>query len=402
MFSSQLFQDKKILVGLTGCIAAYKTCYLIRHLVKEGAKTRVILTRSAAKFITPLTLETLSQHPVNSHLFPKDFAATHHIELADWADAAVITPATANIIGKLANGIADDLLSTLMMAVAVPKMLAPAMNSKMWANPAVVRNIAQLVDDGYFICPPESGFLAEGYDGIGRLAELESQVQHLYRTIHPAPESLAGKTVLITAGGTREYLDPVRMLANRSSGKMGYALAWEAFARGAQVILVHGPGNLASPAGITTVPVTSAAEMFNAVEKHFSGSDFFISAAAVADYRPAQVSTSKIKKNPRQERLTLPLESTTDILKAMGERRQPHQKLIGFAVETNDPLKNARKKLAAKKLDLIVLNNPNESGAGFEVDTNKVTLVGKTDAEPLTVMPKLDVSRHIFEAVLKQ
>lgn len=400
MFPSKLLEKKRILVGITGGIAAYKACLFIRHLVTAGAEVRAMMTASAEKFITPLTIESLCRYPVYRELFPENqFAATHHIELADWADAAVIIPATANIIGKTANGIGDDFFSTNMLALHCPILFAPAMNSNMWKNAAVQRNIAFLKSDGYFICDPEEGFLAEGYSGVGRLARMEYVLQHLYRAIHPGGQtSLQGKTVMITAGGTREFLDPVRMLTNRSSGKMGFALAWEAFARGANVILVHGQGNITPPVGVKNIPIVSAEDMYQAVAANFVDCDIFISAAAVADYRPDAFSKDKIKKGKGP--MSIPMQRTTDILQTMGERKQGHQKLIGFAVETVDPEENARKKLRKKQLDMIVLNNPHVKGAAFEGDTNQVTLITEKDAQPVEMGFKLDIAREILEAVI--
>lgn len=398
MFGSQLFRGRRVVVGISGCIAAYKSCYLIRWLVEQGAEVRAMMTAGARRFITPLTIETLTRHPVYGEMFPEGFAATHHIDLADWAEVMIVAPATANILGKMANGIGDDFVSTVLLAAHCPVVVAPAMNSHMWNHAAVQRNVHRLREDGVLICDPEEGFLAEGYSGVGRLARLEYLVQHAYRAIHPALESLAGKRVLITAGATREYLDPVRMLTNRSTGKMGFALAWEAWARGAEVILVHGEGALEPPVGITTVPITAAADLHDAVAERFDDSDIYISAAAVADYRPASVSKGKIKKGEGE--LSLKLARTVDVLRTMADRKRPGQILVGFAVETDDPEANARRKLTGKQLDLVVLNNPLDSGAGFAADTNRVTLLDADHAIPLPVLPKLDVARQMFNHLL--
>lgn len=399
MFPTKRLEGKNILVGITGGIAAYKSCELIRYLVTQGANVRAMMTANGEKFISRLTIESLCNYPVYTEMFPGgQYTATHHIELADWAEAVIIIPATANIIGKLANGIGDDFLSTNLLALHCPTVFAPAMNSNMWLNPAVQQNIATLQGWGYAICNPETGFLAEGYSGVGRLARLEYQIQHLYRAIHPHPQSLTGKTVLITAGGTREHIDPVRMLTNRATGKMGFALAWEAFARGAEVILVHGPGSLTPPVGVESHAVVSAADMFDAVQEHFPRADMFISAAAVADYTPARYSPSKIKK--QDQGLTLQLERTRDVLKSMSQQKQAHQQVIGFAVETDHPLENARKKLIEKDLNAILMNNPGEAGAGFGVDTNKVTLITRDGDRELTPGYKLDVAGEIFDRLL--
>ncbi|RMH79009.1 MAG: bifunctional phosphopantothenoylcysteine decarboxylase/phosphopantothenate--cysteine ligase CoaBC [Calditrichaeota bacterium] len=393
-----MFTNRRILVGITGCIAAYKSCELIRYLKTRGATVRVMMTASAEQFITRLTLETLSREPVAVEMFPGHFAATHHIELADWAEAAIIAPATANILAKAARGLADDLVSTVLLALHCPVVFAPAMNSHMWENPAVQENVALLRERGYLICEPEEGFLAEGYSGVGRLARPEHLVQYLYRAAHPASRSLEGKTVLITAGATREFVDPVRMLTNRSTGKMGFALAWEAFARGARVILIHGPTELTPPAEVEAHAVVSAEEMYAAVEQRFPEADIFISAAAVADYRPVERAAHKLKKG--KQPLALTLERTPDILQAMSRQRKAHQRLVGFAVETDSPRENALKKLENKNLDVVVLNNPLESGAGFATDTNRVTLFSRTEERQLKTMYKLDVAREIFNFLL--
>ena len=399
MFPTKIFEKKRILVGIGGCIAAYKACYLIRHLVTAGTEVRAMLSKAGEQFITRLTIETLTNHPVYSEMFPENqFTATHHIELADWAEAAIISPATANALGKAANGIADDFFSTVLSALHCPTVYAPAMNTHMWQNPAVQRNVDFLSEHGAHICHPETGFLAEGYEGVGRLARLEYQLQYLYRACHPAPNSLTGKQVLITAGPTREFLDPVRMLTNLSSGKMGYALAWEAFARGADVTLISGPTELEQPAGMNIVPVVSAADFAAAADQHFPEADIYVSAAAIADYTTKTIAAGKIKKGRGD--LQLPLERTIDVLQTLGQKKRKDQQLIGFAVETDSPLKNAKEKLKRKNLDMIVLNNPKVDGAAFRSDTNFVTLISATQDEGLEKMYKLDVAREIFNFLL--
>lgn len=400
MFPTNRFHNKQILVGITGGIAAYKACELIRYLVTQGADVKAMMTRGAEKFITELTIESLCGHPVYSEMFPQGkFTATHHIELADWAEGAIIVPATANIIGKIANGIGDDFVSTTAMALHCPMVIAPAMNSNMWHNPVVQKNVKFLEELGYVICYPEEGFLAEGYSGMGRLARLEYIVQHLYKSIHPRKESLKDKTVLITAGRTEEYLDPVRMITNRSTGKMGFALAWEAYSRGAKVILVHGPGDLTPPIDVETHRVVSAQEMYDKVSKIFPAADLFVSAAAVSDYRPVDYSQSKIKKG--QDSLSIGMAKNYDILKEMSRLKKPHQTLVGFAVETDDAEENARLKLKEKKLSMVVLNNPLKEGAGFAVETNKVTLICDKEIQYLDLKSKLDVAYGIFEFLLR-
>lgn len=401
MLPTNRFKDKHILVGITGGIAAYKGCELVRYLITAGAEVRVMMTRAAQKFITPLTLETLSREPVSVDMFSeKEYTGTHHIQLADWADAVIIAPASYNFIGKLYSGIADDLVTTIAAAVHCPMVIAPAMNVHMWNNPILQRNIQALEKSGYLICPPEEGFLAEGYSGKGRLAPLHHLIQYLYKALHPSPKNLQGKKVLITAGKTEEPIDPVRVISNKSSGKMGFALAWEAFARGAQVTLIHGPVHLPSPAETETVSVGSAKEMYEEVKKRIKQTDLYISAAAIADYTPEAPLDYKMKK--KSDMTTLRLKPTIDILQRVGENRRKDQLLIGFAVETNQPEKYAKQKLVEKNLDLIVLNNPREAGAGFETDTNIVTLFHKNGrSKKLPQMPKLDVAFHIFQFMEK-
>jgi phosphopantothenoylcysteine decarboxylase/phosphopantothenate--cysteine ligase len=402
MFPTNLFKEENILVGITGGIAAYKSIELIRYLVTQKANVRVIMTASAEKFVTRLTLETLSQNPVSTEMFPaNDFHGTYHIHWADWAEVTIIVPATYNFIGKLYSGIADDLLTTTVAALHRPVVIAPAMNVNMWNNPLLQRNLDNLANHGYLICPPEEGFLAEGYSGMGRLARLDSLIQYLYRASHPSPKSLQGKNVLITAGRTEEKIDPVRYLSNRSSGKMGFALAWEAFARGADVTLVHGPGFLASPASIQTVAVTSASEMFDAVQKQIAKADIYIGAAAIADFTPAESPIHKIKKTGEIHELSL--KPTTDILQFIGQNKKKNQKLVGFAVETENGPENAVNKLKTKNLDMVVLNNPLEENAGFNIDTNKVVIYRKNkDKRQLPVLPKLDVAFQIFDFLLSK
>lgn len=401
MFPTNQLRDKHILVGISGGIAAYKIIELIRYLVTRGARVYPVMTAAAEKFITRLTLETLAQQPVAAEMFPAGkFAGTHHIHQADRMDAAILAPATYNLIGKIYGGIADDFLTTTVAALHCPVVLAPAMNVHMWENPILQRNIQGLAELGYLICPPEAGFLAEGYSGMGRLAPTHHLIQYLYRAIHPEKNSLSGRKVLITAGPTEEPLDPVRFLSNRSSGKMGFALAWEAFARGAEVTLIHGPVTLPLPAGMRLIGVRTAEEMWQAVRQHFPQTDIYLSAAAIADYTPAQYSAGKIKKT--EGIFELPLKRTTDILAEVGRMKQPNQRMVGFAVETDSPEENARRKLEKKNLDMIVLNNPLEKGAGFREDTNRVTLISR-DASPLRLglLPKLDTAFEIVNYLIR-
>jgi phosphopantothenoylcysteine decarboxylase/phosphopantothenate--cysteine ligase len=403
MFPSKLFRDKHILVGITGGIAAYKIAELIRFLVTNEAEVRVVMTKSAEKFITRLTMETLSQNPVETDLFPeRDFSGTHHVHLADWTDAAIIAPASYNFIGKLNAGIADDLLSTITAAVHSPTVIAPAMNVHMWNNPVLRRNLSDLRKQGYLVCPPGEGFLAEGYEGMGRLAALEHMIQFVYRSIHPAQNSLEGKKILLPASRTEETLDPVRVFTNRSSGKMGYALAWEAFARGANVSLIHGPTQLPDPVEIKLVLVKTTEEMHTQVKKRFPKTDIYISAAAIADFQPEITHTQKLKKE-QNSKLNIKLKATTDILKYLSTKKNKTQKLVGFAMETHDTIKNAQKKLKDKKLDLIVSNNVLEKDAGFEKDTNRVSLIRQSGTKKdLPLLPKLDVAFQIFQELVEK
>jgi phosphopantothenoylcysteine decarboxylase/phosphopantothenate--cysteine ligase len=401
MLPTHQFKNKHILVGITGGIAAYKSCELVRYLVNQEAEVRIVMTKAAEKFITPLTLETLSTHPVSIEMFPeKDFSSTHHIHLADWAEAVIIAPASYNFIGKLYSGIADDLLSTMAAAVHCPMVIAPAMNVHMWNHSILQRNLRELEKLGYLVCPPEEGFLAEGYSGKGRLAPLEHLIQYLYKAIHSKPKSLKGKTVLVTAGRTEEPIDLVRVLSNKSSGKMGFALAWEAFARGARVILICGPTQLALPVDIETIQVITAEQMYKAIKNRIKETDLYISAAAISDFTPEKLLGFKLKK--REMGKTLQLKLTVDILKKVAEQRRKDQILIGFAVETDQPEKYAKQKLTEKNLDLIVVNNPKEAGAGFDTDTNIVTLFHKNgSSEKIPQMPKLDVAYRIFQFIEK-
>jgi phosphopantothenoylcysteine decarboxylase/phosphopantothenate--cysteine ligase len=401
MFPTNLFGKKRILLGISGGIAAYKTCELIRYLVTHGADVSIMATKSSAKFITQYTLETLSGNPVQYEMFPEQhFSSTHHINLADWADTAIIAPATANIIGKIANGIGDDFVSTTFMALSCPVVIAPAMNSNMWSNPVVQKNIKVLTDYGYLICPPEEGFLAEGYSGMGRLARLEYLIQYLYKASHPDKNSLKDKKILITSGRTEESIDPVRIFTNRSSGKMGHAMAIEAFARNAEVTLISGPSQLTAPQGLSYAQINTAREMYEKSKQDFEKADIFIAAAAVADFTPSESSQHKIKKE--KGLLNPDFVETEDILLELSKQKKPNQILVGFAVETESSEENAIKKLKAKNLDFIVLNNPLQEGAGFEVDTNQVTIFDSNSKKlELPKNYKLDIARDIFNFILK-
>lgn len=396
-----MLNNKKILLCVTGGIAVYKAVALTSKLIQAGAEVKVILSNSAAKFVTPLSFQALSRNFVYTDTFeehnPKVIA---HIDLADWADMVIIAPATANTIGKLANGIADDMVTTTLLATTSPVWIAPAMNVHMYDHPAVKKNITTLYEMGYRFIEPSEGFLACGYVGKGRLEEPEKIVDILSRFLdnHNTTE-LSGKKLIITAGPTREKMDPVRYITNHSSGKMGYAIAEEAAKLGADVVLVSGPVNLAPPHNVQFVGVESAEDMYNAVMNHFSDADVVIKTAAVADYRPKVQYDFKMKKQPGSQ--TLELERTKDILFELGKRKK-NQILIGFAAETNDVEDYAKGKLARKNADMIVANNVTIEGAGFGTDTNIVTLYKKNgETIPLPLQSKNEVAKKLLAEITK-
>ena len=391
--------NKKILLCVSGGIAVYKAAALTSKLTQAGAQVKVIMSESAMKFVTPLTFQALSRNDVYFDTFDeKNSAIIAHIDLADWADLVVVAPATANIIGKLTNGIADNMITTTLLATTAPVWIAPAMNVHMYDHPAVKRNIEILARDGYQFIEPSEGYLACGYVGKGRLEEPEKIVELITAHFSEKP-ILQGKRVLITAGPTREKLDPVRFFTNRSTGKMGYALAEAAGKAGAEVILISGPTNLPVPPKVRVISVESAEEMFTQVMSHYQQSDIVIKSAAVADYRPKQVYDGKMKKKTGD--LVLELERTTDILKTLGEKKD-HQLLIGFAAETDNIDEYAKRKLTSKNLDMIVANNVTTLGAGFGTDTNVVTLFKKDGTQKdLPMMTKLEVAKAILQEVKK-
>ncbi|MUT66823.1 bifunctional phosphopantothenoylcysteine decarboxylase/phosphopantothenate--cysteine ligase CoaBC [Paenibacillus sp. NEAU-GSW1] len=390
-----MLKGKSIVLGITGGIAAYKGAALCSKLVQAGADVKVIMTESAAKFIAPLTLQTLSRHPVYIDTFEeRDPSVVAHINLADQADLIVIAPATANTIGKIANGLADDMLSTTMLAATCPVLIAPAMNVHMYEHPAVVRNLELLAERGAMFVEPGTGQLACGYVAKGRLAEPEDIVLAV-EAFFAQGDLLAGKKVLVTAGGTIERLDPVRYLTNDSSGKMGFAIAEAARAMGAQVTLIAGRTAAQPPAGVELVRVESAEQMLEAVTSRFDAVDIVVKAAAVADYRPVKQHDKKLKKNG--ESLTLELERTTDILQTLGQRKKG-QLLIGFAAETEQVEHYAMDKLKRKNCDLVVANDVSAEGAGFNGDTNIVQLFGPEGLiESLPMLSKREVGRRIME-----
>lgn len=395
-----MLQGRHIVLGLSGGIAVYKCAQLTRDLVRAGAEVQVVMTPSAAEFITPLTLSTLSHRPVLTEMFPRQSDHwTKHIDLGLWADVMLVAPATANTIAKLAHGHADNFLTTLALALRAPLVIAPSMDMDMYLHPATQANIALLRQRGARIIEPEEGELASGLRGPGRLPEPATLLAMLDEMLSGG--DLAGVPVLITAGPTHEPIDPVRYLANASSGKMGFALAAAAAQRGAQVTLISGPVRLETPAGVRRIDVTTAAEMARAVEQEFPSSRVFVAAAAVADFTPAVHSPSKIKRE-QTGTMTMELKRNPDILAHAGERKRPDQVLVGFALETDAGEANARKKLTAKHLDLIVLNTITDEGAGFGVDTNVVTVFGADgSAERLPKLAKTVVAQRIFDRVTR-
>lgn len=388
---------KNIVLGVSGGIAAYKSVELLRLLVKRGAAVRVIMTKSACEFVAPLSFQALSSNPVCVSLYEDtDDAAIRHIDWAREADAVIIAPATANILGKIANGIADDALSTFMLAVTSPRLLCPSMNTYMYENRAVQRNIDKLEEDGYTVVEPGTGELACGTTGTGRMPDPEIIVDRLCCML--TPKDLAGKKVVVTAGPTREPIDPVRFISNSSSGKMGYAIARAAEYRGATVTLISGPVAIAPPVNVDLVAVETAEAMATAVLEQIGQSDIIFKVAAVGDYRVAETAAHKIKKKDGAA-MTLQLAETVDILKTIGERKT-NQVVVGFAAETQDLAGNAQKKLAAKNTDMIAANLISEFDSPFNADTNKVHLFYKNGREEqLPEMDKLDLAHALLERV---
>jgi len=386
-----------LVLGVTGGIACYKAVELVRLLVKDGFVVQVIMTRGAMEFVTPLTFQTLSGMPVATETFNlTQESEIGHINLADSADLFVIAPATANVIGKIAAGIADDLLTTVLMATKAPVLIAPAMNIHMYENPILQENVRKLRRLGYHFIEPAEGYLACGYEGKGRLPEPEKILEEIRRLLKK--KDLVGEKLLITAGPNREPLDPVRYLSNRSSGKMGYALARAAIRRGAEVALISGPTELEPPAGARLTSVTTAAEMRHAVLEEFSGCTAVIMAAAVSDYRPVDFARKKIKRGKGP--IELRLEPNPDILKEISARKNGKM-LVGFAAETGELVANAAKKLKDKNLDMIVANNVSEAGAGFDVDTNVATILDRAGTvRSLPLMSKDELAEQILDHLL--
>ena len=389
--------NKNILLGVTGGIAAYKSAEIVRVLKKAGSSVRVVMTQSAQEFITPLTLQALSGNPVSTDLLDaKAEAAMGHIELARWADAILIAPATANTIARLSSGRADDLLSSITLAFDGPIGLAPAMNQAMWKDERTQSNIKNLERKEFSLYGPGSGEQACGDVGLGRMLE-PSEIVELFASLFEAG-SLSNKSVLITAGPTQEPIDPVRYVTNRSSGKMGYALAEAAIEAGAQVTLVSGPVNILPPASCNLIPVETAQEMYDAVMHHVRGIDIYIGTAAVADYSPSKIENSKIKKKGNNEALVLKMKENQDILKTVSNMKdRPY--MVGFAAETEDLLKNARKKLEKKKIDLIIANDVSDKSIGFDSEENEVTLITNSEEVLLDKSSKKKIAKSIVEFI---
>ena len=388
---------KRILLGISGGIAAYKTPALVRDLTRAGADVQVVMTRSADRFVTRTALQAVSGRPVRDELWDEAAeAAMGHIELARWADLVLIAPATAHLIAKLATGAADDLLSTLCLAAAGPVAIAPAMNQQMWRHPATVRNVARVAADGVHVLGPASGDQACGEVGPGRMLEPAELVAHAGQLLATGP--LAGLAVLITAGPTREPIDPVRYITNHSSGKQGYALAQAFRDAGAAVTLVTGPVNLVPPTGVVTVRVTTAREMFEAVQEHVPAHQIFVGVAAVADYRPQTAEAQKIKKSPDGAALVLELTENPDIIAAVA-RHPIRPFVVGFAAETERAIAHAREKLVRKGLDLIVVNDVADKRIGFESDDNAVTLISRTADEHMPIADKLSIARMLVDRI---
>lgn len=397
---SKILKGKTILLGVTGGIAAYKSAYLTSLLVKAGADVQVIMTEHAREFITPMTFEGLTNQRCHTDTFDRNHEySTEHISLADRADAVIIAPATANVIAKLAHGIADDMLTTTVLACTCPKIVAPAMNTRMYENPVTQDNLDILRKYGMEVIEPASGRLACGDVGKGKMPEPDVLFQYVQRAC-ACEKDMEGLKVLVTAGPTQESLDPVRYITNHSSGKMGYSIARMCALRGADVTLVSGPVSLEPPLFVETVPVVSAQDMYDAVAARSSQMDIIIKAAAVADYRPAVVSDEKIKKSDSDT--SIPMERTQDILKFLGSSKREDQFICGFSMETENMLANSRAKLEKKNVDMIVANNLKVAGAGFGTDTNVVTLITRDGVKELEIMSKEEVAGQILDEIMKR
>ena len=393
-------ENKKIIIGITGGIAAYKINYLVRDFVKAGAEVRIVMTKSTEDFVSPLTLSTLSRNKVYTDFYDENKSWNNHVELALWADVMLIAPCTANTLAKIANGICDNFLMAVYMSAKCPVIIAPAMDLDMYAHPAVTRNLNIIESFGHKIIPAEYGELASGLIGQGRLAEPETIFRTVGNEFTDTDAAFAGKKILITAGPTYENIDPVRFIGNHSSGKMGFDLAKEAAKRGAEVTLISGPSSQKTDdKNIAVYRVTSAQEMFDEVFKHYENADIAIMSAAVADYTPKVKATEKIKKN--EQELTIELIKNKDILRTMGEKKT-HQFLVGFALETQNEEENAKGKLVKKNLDMIILNSLRDEGAGFANATNKIKIFTPTEEQSFTLKSKEEVARDILNFIAQK
>ena len=385
-----MLNQKKVAVYVTGGIAAYKALLFVRLLIKEGAQVKVAMTQSACQFVSPLTFQVLTKEKVMVDTFDEnDPSVVQHIHFADWTELAIVIPATANTIAKMANGIADNFVTSALLATTAPKVLVPAMNEHMWENPATLRNCVQLQKDGVIMIEPSEGFLAEGYSGKGRLPEPEEVLQQIkeLNLFDQEEQPLLGKKVLITAGGTKERIDPVRYISNDSSGKMGYALADDAIKKGAEVVLISATTTLPVPNGVKIEYVESAREMQEKVLNHFSSVDIAIMVAAVSDYRVKEPATQKMKKIDDEDEITLTLVKNPDILKQLGSLKKEGQTVIGFAAETHQVIEFAKQKLVKKNADFIIANDVSDQSIGFGSDMHQVTILSKTGEEIL--LPKV-------------
>lgn len=395
-----MLKDKTILLGVTGGIAAYKSASLASRLVKAGAEVRVIMTEHATNFINPITFETLTGHKCITDTFDRNFEfQVEHVSLAKKADVIMVAPATANVIAKLAHGLADDMLTTTILASHAPKLIAPAMNTGMYENPVTQNNLALLKKYGMEVIEPAAGHLACGDEGKGKMPEPEILYEHILRSC-ACKQDMKGLKVLVTAGPTQEAVDPVRFLTNHSSGRMGYSIAKACMLRGADVTLVTGRTALTPPLFVDVVPVVSAKDMYDAVISRSNEMDIIIKAAAVADYRPVHVAEEKVKKS--DDSFSLELERTDDILKYLGEHKKPGQFLCGFSMETENMLENSRKKLEKKHLDMIAANNLKVPGAGFETTTNIITIITPDSVKELELMSKDDAAFRLLDEILSR
>lgn len=394
-----MLTGKTVVLGATGSIAAYKIANLASMLVKLHADVHVIMTQNATNFINPITFETLTSNKCLVDTFDRNFQFNvEHVALAKRADIFMVAPASANVIGKIANGIADDMLTTTIMACKAPKYIAPAMNTNMFENAIVQDNMEKLKRFGYGIIVPATGYLACGDTGAGKLPSEEVLLSYILKELH-YEKDMQGKKVLVTAGPTMEAMDPVRFISNHSTGKMGYAIARCAMERGAEVTLITGQTAIEKPPFVKVIPVVSAADMFEAVKEHYADMDYIVKAAAVADYTPEHVATDKMKKSDAD--MSVSLVRTVDILKYIGEHRKPGQVICGFAMETKDLLENATKKLTSKNVDMIAANNLKVAGAGFGTDTNVITLIRKDGTKELPILSKEEAAKVILDEMME-